>query len=213
MNIKFLYPPTLFSRFFAFLFDLKKKLDMNRLYAKYHDPWGTYHRQKQVDKAMGLLPPKQYSRCLDVGCGLGDFAQAASGFCDAVVAIDISPLAVEKALCRLSKQSNIQFHVKNIRTYNPDFKFDLIILGDVLYYLGDKIMESEFKKILKKISDMLEIEGRILITHYIAPWRNATYFRERYINNFKNLGIVVEREAIYTDQHKSRFHCVLKKEK
>lgn len=202
---KFLRRPVL--RFF----DMKKKRDMEALYKKEEDAWGRNGYLDQAASAMRLVSDRRYRKCLDVGTGLGYFAESAAKICNEVEAIDISKEAIERAIERIGYIKNINFFAGNARTINFREKFDLIIFGESLFYFGDKFMPEEFFQMLKKYMSFLERDGRILITHNVRPWRNREWFYEKYIEPLKNLGMIFEKEDEFKKDKRLWLHALLKK--
>ena len=193
------------------LFDLKKKRDMEMLYKRDKDAWGRSGYLDQASSAVKLVSDKRYRRCLDVGTGLGIFAEHAAKMCDEVVAVDISDEAVRRAQERIGGLKNIKFVAGNVRTMEFESGFDLIIFGEVLFYFGDKFLPDEFFQTLKRFTDLLERGGRILITHNVRPWRDRAWFYEKYINALKRLGMTLELEDEFKKDKRIWLHAVLKK--
>ena len=48
-------------------------------------------------KQMELIAGRRYGRALEIGCGAGVFTRMLATVCDRVVAIDVSPKAIERA--------------------------------------------------------------------------------------------------------------------
>lgn len=140
------YPMNLLVKFFDFI----KRLNMDKLYRK-ANPWGRESYVGDIDSAISLVSDRRYKNCLDVGTGLGHYAERAAKFCENVLAIDISPRAINRARKRLFNIPSITFKTDNIRDFNTKTQFDLIILGDMLYYLGDVRFPKEFDALIKHI--------------------------------------------------------------
>lgn len=195
----------------VFLFDLKKKWDMEDVYKKDIDPWGRNKNTEQVYSSIQLISDKKYERCLDVGTGMGYFAEHISILCNEVVAVDISEEAIVRAKERLGNSKNIQFLAGNIRDMEFQEKFNLIVLGEVLYYLGDTYIPDEFFQILKKFVNVLKSDGRILITHNVRPWRNEDWCSKKYIEQFETLGMILKKKEYFRKDKLFWIHVVLQK--
>ncbi len=198
-------------RLLLFIFDWKKKRDMEAFYKTRSNPWDREETNEQVTAALGLLDNRKFGRCLDVGTGLGHFAGTASKFCGECTALDISNVSLKRARERLGHLPNITFEQGNIRTWEPIEKFDLIILGEVLYYLGDGFMKRGFMETLRKIAGMLNSGGEILLTHHIIPERDESWAERLYIEPLLNLGFELEKKEIYSQHDKRWIHVLLKK--
>lgn len=189
-------------------FDFSKKLSMEKVYLR-ENVWAREVSTKDMQAALDLVKDSHYHRCLDVGTGLGHYAEDAANFCDAVLAIDISKRAIVRARKRLRHISNIRFEAINIRSLSGE-RFDLIILGDVLYYLGDVRFPEEFQAMLKSLVTMLNPGGKILLSNFISPGRDETMLRE-YTDAFVSLGTSVEKEEIFSEDSKKWLQTVLVK--
>lgn len=55
-----------------------------------------FEREKYASQ-VNLLGDRRYGRALEIGCGSGCFSRLLAGIADEVVALDVSPLAVERA--------------------------------------------------------------------------------------------------------------------
>lgn len=198
------------------LFDIKKRFDMEKYYKTQKDPWSRSHSLLEVKTAMGLLKDMGgegggSNRCLDIGTGEGYFAEAASPICGHILGIDISREAINKARKRLIGFKNIEFMRANVRNFKPKNKFDLIICGDVLYYLGDMLLPEEFSKLVAKISDWLESGGRLLLTHGALPSRSEDWFWNTYVKQFERNSLAVEKKDEFNQDNITWLHVVLRK--
>ena len=180
------------------LFDFLKRINMNRAYQS-PDPWNRENRIGDIDSAVELVSDQRYGICLDVGTGIGHYAERMAKICDKVIAIDISPEAIKKA----KKISNVEYQVANIRTYIAPAQFDLIVLGDVLYYLGDVRFPKEFDKLIAHIYGLLKPMGRILISSRLG------FTQDSHITHFLEQGLKIEKEKIFNDGKRNWKQVVL----
>jgi len=85
---------------------------------------------------------------LDVGCGTGIIAQLIDRNSMSYIGIDISEIPLGKA--RLHPKRNwAQFIQVPVEEYNPNAKFEAIVLNEVLYYLNQDVTLHRFKEWLK----------------------------------------------------------------
>lgn len=201
----------MFKKTFLWAFDLYKKRNMEQYYLQGRS-WGRKGHDEDVVRAMNLVSDRHYVRCLDVGAGLGHYSEIAANICDDVVATDLSSTAIKQAQHRLHHVKNIQFEVKNLRDINASWgTFDLIILAEVLYYLGDQRFPAEFKELLKRITDLVQEKGRVLLVNYVSPGRNEKQLQS-YVNEFIKTGLFLEKnETITTAGGKKFLAAVLRK--
>lgn len=189
------------------LFDFHKKLIMERRHLN-DDLWGRTESTADIDAAIALVRDRRYERCLDVGTGLGYYAERAALFCDDVVGMDISARAVAQARKKLAYLHNVSFRTGNLRTTLPQDSYDLIMLGDVLYYLGDVRFPEEFKGVIKNIRTALRRGGRILMTNHVSQGR-TTQQVQKYSDLFKAEGLKVEKEMVFVEGKRSWIFTVL----
>jgi len=201
---------TMYSQIKSILFDVKKRLNMDRYYRGNIDPWSRSSSLLEIQAAVTLIADRTYSHCLDIGTGLGHFAEGVSPYCKVCTAIDISKEAISRA-CRRVLNKNIDFIVSNVRTFDPRNKFDLIIGGDVLYYLGDMLLPDEFTQLIGKISSWVTEDGRLLLTHGALPSRNEDWFWHKYVKQFELNGFRLEKSEKFEQDNITWLHAVLSK--
>jgi 2-polyprenyl-3-methyl-5-hydroxy-6-metoxy-1,4-benzoquinol methylase len=172
----------------AGLFDIHKKNRMEERYRK-GSAWGRAGENRDIQAAVELISDRHYGSCLDVGTGYGHYAEAVAPLCDEVLAIDISEVAIQEARERLSHLPNVTFKAQNIRTFLFNEKYDLIVLGEVIYYFGDKYLPGSFHKLLKRISVALTINGRILLSISVTRG-NSEEEALGYIQSLVSLGLL-----------------------
>jgi len=87
---------------------------LEALYGESDDPWDTLnprfnYQSRKYNTAMTLLPPRQFRRALDLGCGLGTLSRLLASRADAVVGIDVAQSAVKRARTCHSDLGNVHF--------------------------------------------------------------------------------------------------------
>ena len=106
-------------------------------------------------------------KALDFGCGHGQFTQMISRYCDSVIGIDCSPVAIEKAR---KNHPAIEFELLDESGRFPydDNSFDTVFAIDVLEHILDT------EGILGEINRVLKIGGSLLIaTNELTPLKAA----------------------------------------
>jgi len=78
----------------------------------------------------------RYERALEVGCAAGVFTERLAPLCRALLVVDSLPAAIERGSSRLKGRFNITWRVADVAGFTPHTMFDLIIVSEVLYYLG-----------------------------------------------------------------------------
>lgn len=200
----------MFKRAKLWLFDLLKKRSMEQYY-RAGKTWGRGDDNADITQAVATIADRRYDRCLDVGAGLGHYTEKAARLCQEVLAIDISSKAIVQAQERLSGLPNVQFAVRNLRDAEISWgKFDLIILAEVLYYLGDERFPMEFRELLRRIANLLQEKGRILLVNYVSPGRSQEKL-EAYTNAFVDAGLLLEKNEVIKSNSKTFAVAVLRK--
>lgn len=134
--------------------------DFEEMYRQCDDPWHQDAIQPVAeDFALGLLGARRYERILDLGCGKGRLTQRLKMITSgAVTAVDISPTAVQIAKARYP---GIEFMADAIPPLRfPDGSFDLVVTGELLWYLLPKLPEllGEIRRVLKPGGHYLAIQ-------------------------------------------------------
>jgi 2-polyprenyl-3-methyl-5-hydroxy-6-metoxy-1,4-benzoquinol methylase len=109
------------------------------LYARSADPWAfeTSRYEGQKHRAtLAILPRRRFASGLETGCSIGVLTGPLAERCKALVALDVSDTALRRARQRCEGRSHIDFRQTAIPAAWPSGRFDLIVLSEVLYFLG-----------------------------------------------------------------------------
>jgi alkylation response protein AidB-like acyl-CoA dehydrogenase len=108
-----------------------------RLYANEPDPWDYEASPYELAKraaTVAALPQRPLGRVLDLGCSNGMLTALIAERCEQVVAVDLSPRAVE-----LAGERGLPENVRVMRARFPDElppgEWDLVVCSEILYYL------------------------------------------------------------------------------
>jgi SAM-dependent methyltransferase len=106
------------------------------------DPWGLESRPYEAEKharTVESLGDRRFRRGLEVGCAGGSLTARLADRCEALVALDISPTALDRARRRLEHRPDIVFRQAAF-PHGMDLAgpFDLIVLSEVAYYWSDQ---------------------------------------------------------------------------
>jgi SAM-dependent methyltransferase len=107
-------------------------------YAASDDPWR--YGLDPVEKARHALALEMLDRwvdrdppsALELGCGEGRFTEPLCARCASVLAVDISPIALERAGKRLGHTPNVRLRRYDIRQEPALGQFDLVVCMDVV---------------------------------------------------------------------------------
>ena len=106
------------------------------------DPWGLESRPYEAEKharTVASLCDRRFRRGLEVGCAGGALTARLADRCEALVALDISRTALDRARRRLGHRPHLAFRQAafphDVALAGP---FDLIVLSEVAYYWSDQ---------------------------------------------------------------------------
>jgi len=72
----------------------------------------------------------------EIGCAEGTFTAMLASRCDSLLAVDISPTALDRARTRCNAVSHVRFAEWDLRRDTPTDVFDLVVVMDVLTYFA-----------------------------------------------------------------------------
>jgi SAM-dependent methyltransferase len=132
------------------------------------DPWDQTDRWsdlRKFDLTVAILPEPRYGRAFEPGCGTGLLTERLAPRCDALVAADRHPHAVSVAGRRCAELANVEFGVARLPGEWPSGTFDLIVLSEVLYYLGDDDLDDA----VARTAASLVPGGDLVAAHFRFP--------------------------------------------
>ena len=134
------------------------------LFAGGSDPWRytTAYEARKYEQTLSLLPSHPIGRALEIGCAEGHFTAALAARVDALVAADISSIALERAADRCAQRQNVSFMRLDLARDALPGGNDLIVCSEVLYYVGGV---DDLGSVGRKLCDALRDGGRLLTAH------------------------------------------------
>jgi len=133
-------------------------------YARHDDPWGfesRWYERRKRDLLMASLPHEHFKKTLELGCATGLLTEQLAERSDEVVAVDVVPLALERARERVSSE-RVTFGQYRTPSEWPAGEFDLIVLSELAYYWSP----AEFASALTKIDESLRADGSLVACHW-----------------------------------------------
>lgn len=147
----------------------------DRLYAtaQDNDPWASastryaYQRRK-YDKLAALLPKRRFARALDLGCGLGLFAERLTDIADEVTGLDVSAVAIGAAAERTRHLPQLGYVQGDLKALDPALcgQFDLVTVADTIYYLPPPIDDVVLKAVVPRVAALLRPGGLLLVANH-----------------------------------------------
>ena len=115
------------------------------MYAQSDDPYSTrarWYEQRKRDVLLASLPRSRFRHCYEPGCGSAELTVALAARCDAVLAADFSPTALQAARSRTVGLSNVRLEQHALPADWPSAqRFDLVVLSEVGYFLEWRAMQ------------------------------------------------------------------------
>ena len=137
------------------------------LYAARPDPWhlasSDYERAKYA-ATLAALPRDRYPRALEIGCAIGVLTQALGDRCDDLLAIEPVGRALAEARHRNAGSPWIRFASLFVPEEWPDGAFDLVVLSEVIDYLG----EADVVALARKVTASLLANGDVILVHWVG---------------------------------------------
>jgi trans-aconitate methyltransferase len=137
------------------------------MYQKSYDPWdfaSSEYERGRYQAVMTMLQRERYRSAFEPGCSIGELTALLAPRCEELLAIDLSPTAIARARQRCSSYPNVQFEVADLEQFDPDRKFDLIVLSEIGYYFDRAHLEA----ILRRLASRLADDGELLSCHWLG---------------------------------------------
>lgn len=171
-----------------------KSLDrahFEQLYAAKPDPWAyatSPYEAAKYTATLAALPRARYANALDVGCSIGVLTARLAGRCDDLLAIDPATAALAEARRRNADAPHVRFAPLFVPAEWPDGRFDLIVLSEVLDYLG----EADLAALAGRLTDSLEAGGDLVLVHWVGKKGPVSNGEESVDRLARALGTAVE---------------------
>jgi SAM-dependent methyltransferase len=138
------------------------------LYLAKDDPWDLatkWHDQRKYAVTMASLPRERYRRCYEPGASIGLLTRLLAPRCDEIVATDSVAEAVQQLRAEVADLPHVRVEQATVPAELPAGTFDLIVIGDLLYYLS----APDLAALLDGLVDRLDPDGDIVAVHFRDP--------------------------------------------
>jgi LmbE family N-acetylglucosaminyl deacetylase/2-polyprenyl-3-methyl-5-hydroxy-6-metoxy-1,4-benzoquinol methylase len=137
------------------------------MFRKSPDPWHydtEAYEADRFERTVAALGGKMFKRALELGCANGALTSKLISHCDTLVATDVSHAALGAARRRLGDVLAVTFVQGQLPHDVPEGQFDLIVVSDMLYYLGLQGVA----KLMEVLEDRADPRCRIVMTNYLG---------------------------------------------
>lgn len=138
------------------------------VYAAGDDPWNfetSDYEQAKYATTLAALPAPRYANAFEVGCSIGVLTARLAARCDALLAVDVSEKALERARARCADRPTVRVERLSFPEQRPAGDFDLIVLSEVAYYWSI----TDLRGALDWCSERLRPSGALLLVHWTHP--------------------------------------------
>jgi 2-polyprenyl-3-methyl-5-hydroxy-6-metoxy-1,4-benzoquinol methylase len=144
------------------------------------DPWhyATDRREQeclrhQAEVLDRVRAGDRFGATLEVGCAEGVFTETLASRCASVLAVDLSPTAVERARRRADWPEAVTFGTWDLRAAPMPGEFDLIVVAGVLEYLHSP---AGLRRAVEKLVGGLAPRGRLFVVSTRVPAAESAWW-------------------------------------
>jgi 2-polyprenyl-3-methyl-5-hydroxy-6-metoxy-1,4-benzoquinol methylase len=189
----------------------KTRRKMNRVFARGADPYDYAHKPYELARLAAMeaaLGGRRYKNALEVGCAEGIFTERLSAAADLVIALDISKVALDRARARCQGRP-VSFVESDLRDWAPDARtFDVVVLGDVLYYLDKPGVKDVFEATFPRLAGWLSPGARLILAHGFAGAEEFAH-RQSFRKRFEAEGLKLVNERVVEADGSGGVACLL----
>jgi len=138
------------------------------VYGASPDPWGftdRWYEERKRAITLAALPERRYGTAFEPGCSIGVLTEGLATRCAALLATDVSTVALAAAAARLARAPHVRFARAALPQDWPDGAFDLVVLSELLYYLGDDDLHAVAALAVRAVAP----GGTLLSVHWRHP--------------------------------------------
>ena len=144
------------------------------LYLAKDDPWDLatkWHDQRKYAVTVASLPRPRYRRAYEPGCSIGLLTRMLAPRCDELLAVDCVDAAVAQTRDEVREFPHVRAELAMLPADLPDATFDLIVVGDLLYYLS----AGDLAALLDGLVQRLEPGGDLVAVHFRDRENSGNY--------------------------------------
>ena len=126
------------------------------MYRRAEDPWDfatSDYEQERYRATLAMLDDAPYGAAFEPGCSVGVLTAMLAPRCTSLVAIDISPIAVERARARCREFANVDVRTGRLPDDVPPGSLDLVVLSEVGYYFTVPQLADIISGLVERMAD------------------------------------------------------------
>jgi SAM-dependent methyltransferase len=142
------------------------------IFAKNEDPWDyrrSWYEARKRALTLAVLPQQRYRSAFEPGCANGEMTAELALRCDRLLACDFSAGAVRIARGRVQELPHVRIEEMCVPDAWPEDKFDLIVISEFGYYLG----ETSLAGLVTRLDKALNREGTLVACHWSRPFQDS----------------------------------------
>jgi SAM-dependent methyltransferase len=135
------------------------------LYLAKDDPWDNatkWSDRRKYAITAASLPREHYRRAYEPGCAVGELTRLLAPRCAELLAVDCVDAAVTQAKAAVTSFPHVTVETAVLPAELPAGTFDLIVVGDLLYYLS----ADDLTTLLDGLLTRLDPDGDIAAVHF-----------------------------------------------
>ena len=141
------------------------------IYEKSDDPWGftsRWYEERKRAVTLASLPEQRFASALEIGCSIGVLTEQLAQRCGALLAVDVSAAAVQRARSRVSGEPHVRVELADVASAFPTGPFDLVVVSEVGYYFERDVLERVLDDAVSSLAD----GGTVVLCHWRHPVRD-----------------------------------------
>jgi cyclopropane fatty-acyl-phospholipid synthase-like methyltransferase len=177
------------------------------LYRRERDPWNfetsEYERAK-YEATLRALPKPHYDNALEIACSIGVFTSMLAQRTRALLAVDVSPEALERARRNCARYPHVRFERRTMPYEYPQGRFDLTTVCEIGFYLGAHDLAALRRNVIENSTP----GAHIVLVHWTPPVKGHASTTEEVHAAFRN---APQLRALHGFSHKTYRLDVLEK--
>ena len=172
------------------------------------DAWSleaSRYEQIRYDFQVEMLATRRYASILEIGCGSGCLTRRLATISDRVLALDISPAAIERARAQVTSiadSGSIELRAADIMDVDvaAEGPWDLVVFSETIYCLGWLYPMFDVALLAANLRAAMLPGGRLLLSNTYGAdrdWLLRPWLIDTYRDLFRNVGFELEREDVF----------------